>query len=421
MPRGASCRLTNKFVEAIEPPAKGAVTWWDGDHDREVKGFGIRVYSTGTRSWFFNYHLSGREGRKTIGEFPTWSADAARAEAKALRQRVGRGEDPAIVTRERATAPTVQDLVDRYVDDHLPTKAAKGAALNDEKRMLELISKALGKHTKVSDVHSGDLEKMHRNLTKSNGPVRANRVLAIASKAFSLSLKSRAGENRPWRDASLGNPCKGVERNHEEAKERFFSQSELGAISDAIAAYPGQVSADCVRLIMLTGCRPQEAMLATWEQFDSEPSYWIKPAANTKQRKAHKLPLSPPAIELIERLRKARAKTAIWLFPGGADDKPIAALWHVWHFVRDKAKLGSEARLYDLRHSFASIGAGGGLSLPIIGRLLGHTQARTTQRYAHLADDPLREATERIGAVIAGAGAGGKDDPKITSIDGRRR
>jgi len=416
MPRGSSCRLTNKFVEAIEPPATGTVTWWDGSHDKEVKGFGVRVYSTGTRSWFLNYNLNGREGRKTIGEFPTWSADAARAEARAIRHRVDKGDDPAVEKRERGTAPTVQDLIDRYIEDHLPRKAAKGAALNDEKRMLALIGKALGKHTKVSDIHSGDLEKMHRDLTKSNGPVRANRVLAIASKSFSLALKSRAGENRPWRDASLGNPCKGIERNPEEPKERFYSQPELAAISEALGSYPGQVSADCVRLIMLTGCRPQEAMLATWQQFESEPGYWIKPASNTKQRKAHKLPLSPPALELVERLRKARAKNADWVFPGGTNDKPITALWHVWHYVRDEAKLGADARLYDLRHSFASIGAGGGLSLPIIGKLLGHTQARTTQRYAHLADDPLREATERIGAVIAGARTAGAHNPKISTI-----
>jgi integrase len=416
MPRGSSCRLTNELVQKIEPPASGAVTWWDGDHKEAVRGFGIRVYSTGRRSWFLNYTVRGREGRKTLGEFPTWSATAARLEAKTLRQRVNTGEDPAIETRERAAAPTVQDLIDRYADDHLPRKAATGARLNDEKRMLEAIGKALVKHNKVEDVHSGDVEKMHRDITNSNGPVRANRVLSIASKMFSLSLKSRAGENRPWRDASLGNPCKGVERNREEAKERFFSQAELAAISDALAMYPGQVSADCVRLVMLTGCRPQEAMLAAWSQFEAEPGYWIKPSAHTKQRKAHKLPLSPPAIELLDRLRKSRAQDATWLFPGGADAKPIAALWHVWHFVRDQTGLGGDARLYDLRHSFASIGAGGGLSLPIIGRLLGHTQARTTQRYAHLADDPLREAAERIGAVIAGAGQGGRDGGKITSI-----
>jgi integrase len=416
MPRGTRCHLTNDFIKAIETPTAGAITYWDGGHAQAVRGFGIRVYSTGRRSWFLNYTVSGREGRKTLGEFPTWSAVAARLEAKALRQRVNTGEDLAREARERATAPTVQDLIDRYTEDHLPRKAAQGARHNDERRMLEMIGKALGKHTKVQDVHSGDVEKMHRDITKSNGPVRANRVLSIASKMFSLSLRSRAGENRPWRDAGLGNPCKGVERNREEAKERFFSQAELAAITDALAAYPGQASADCVRLIMLTGCRPQEAMLAAWDQFEAEPGYWIKPSAHTKQRKVHKLPLSPPALELIGRIRKARAKNATWLFPGGADGKPIAAMWHIWHFVRDQACLGADARLYDLRHSFASIGAGGGLSLPIIGRLLGHTQARTTQRYAHLADDPLREATERIGAVIAGAGKGGREDSKITSI-----
>jgi integrase len=155
---------------------------------------------------------------------------------------------------------------------------------------------------------------------------------------------------------------------------------------------------------MLTGCRPGEAMRARWTEMDAEPGYWIKPSAHTKQRRPHKLPLAPPAIELMGRLRLERRNGAEWVFPGPVPGKPIVALWHVWHFVRDHAGLGKDARLYDCRHSFASVGAGGGLSLPIIGRLLGHTQARTTQRYAHLADDALREAAARIGGAIAGAG-----------------
>jgi integrase len=336
--------------------------------------------------------------------------------------------------------------------------------------MLAEIGDRLGKSRKVADVHYGDIEAMHRAITESGRPVRANRVLAVASKMFALSLRPKAGENKPWRDAAMGNPCKGVKRNHEEARERFFSQGELAAISEALGEYgaaatgPGralaQASADCVRLTMLTGCRPNEAMLAAWPQFDEEPGYWVKPSAHTKQRKPHKLPLSPAARELIERLRKSRKNGARWLFPGANAGEPIAALWHVWHWVRDRAtvtlwatssdasiagfiveiesglgRLPSadecraeaqrrgitlpagliNARIYDLRHTFASIGAGGGLSLPIIGRLLGHTQARTTQRYAHLADDPLREAADRIGAVISGAGRSGA---KIASIKG---
>jgi len=145
-------------------------------------------------------------------------------------------------------------------------------------------------------------------------------------------------------------------------------------------------------------------MKAEWESFDKEPGYWVKPSAHTKQRKVHKLPLNPAAIELVDRLRKKRKGQ--WLFPGKPDGH-LATLWHVWQFVRGETGLGKDARLYDLRHTFASVGAGGGLSLPIIGRLLGHTQPRSTQRYVHLADDPLREAAEKIGRVIAGTGKPG--------------
>jgi integrase len=213
------------------------------------------------------------------------------------------------------------------------------------------------------------------------------------------------GENKPWRNAVDGNPCKGIERNHEEPKEKFFSQAELLRISDALASYPG-VAADCVRLIMFTGCRPNEALQATWDEFDKEPGIWIKPSAHTKQRNVHRLPLNPPATELVNRKRENRGKSK-WVFPGDKPREHLAALWHVWHFVREQTGLGKDARIYDLRHTFASVGAGGGLSLPIIGKLLGHTQARTTQRYAHLADDPLKEATDKIGNVLVGGGNGG--------------
>ncbi len=161
---------------------------------------------------------------------------------------------------------------------------------------------------------------------------------------------------------------------------------------------------------MLTGCRPVEAVNATWRQFDDQPGFWVKPAATIKQRKTHNLPLSPPALELIARLRKTRGGSLV--FPGRAPGQPIRTLGHVWTFVRKRTGFGADERLYSLRHTFASVGASGGLSLPVIGKLLGHTQSRTTQRYAHLSDDPVREAAGKIAAVIAGAGkAGGKVEP----------
>jgi integrase len=390
-------RLTNKFVAKLT----GEDMWWDDDP--KATGFGVRSYPGGGKSFFIDYRLNGRQRRYTIGPYPRWSAEAARERAKELRRGIDRGDDPAGNKRERRTAPTIQNLIDRYIADHLPKKSIAGKRVKDEKVMLAEIGDKLGKHTKVADIHGGDIADMHRRITESGRPVRANRILAIASKMFSLALVPRAGETLPWRNAALGNPCKGIERNHEEGRERFFSQAELTAIGDALARYRGG-AADCVRLIMLTGCRPIEAMKAEWSEFDTEPGYWIKPSAHVKQRKTHKLPLSPAAIELVDRLRKQRKGK--WLFPGDKPGEHLIALFHVWRFVRKETGLGKDAHVYSLRHSFASIGAGGGLSLPIIGRLLGHVQPKTTQRYAHLADDPLREAATKITTVITGKGKG---------------
>jgi integrase len=449
-------KLTNDLVESIEAPVKGAVTRWD--NDPRARGFGVRVFAptpqnpAGVRSFFINYRHDGVERRHTIGKYPTWSAAAARAEAHELRKRIDRGEDPADQKRERREAPTIRDLVDRYINDHLPRKAAAEnvARLNDEKRMLDLIGNSLGWRRTVADTHVGDIEAMHRQITTRRGPVRANRVLAIASKAFSLSLKPLAGENKPWRDAAAGNPCKGVQRNPEEGRERFFSEAEIAALSDALNEHTTGSAADCIRFIMFTGCRPGEAMKATWAQMEVEPGYWVKRSAHTKQRKVHKVPLSPPAIALLEKLRESRKErgNSQHLFPGQVAGEPLKQIWGIWYAARDRAtialwlssstdlaKMAAKieaglkrsptmeecralaeqlkitlpagllgTRPYDLRHTFASVGAGGGLSLPIIGKLLGHTQARTTQRYAHLADDPLKEATKTIGAVISGAG-----------------
>ena len=404
--------LTTDFVRSCREPG----LYWDG-HAKAPKGFVFRAYDSGVKAFLIKYYLSGRERQFTIGQWPTWSLSAARERAIELRKLIDQGQDPAGERRERREAPTVQDLIDRYVTDHLPKKANDRRHVVNEHSMLAEIGAHLGKHTKVADVHGGDVAEMHRKITASVSArtgkprrIQANRIIEVASKMFSLALVPRAGETLPWRDAVSGNPCRGVEHNAEEGRERFFSAAELAAISDALAEYPGD-SPDCVRLIMLTGCRPAEAVHATWKEFDEQAGFWIKPAATTKQRKTHRLPLSPAAIELIERLRQKR--TGDLVFPGNVAGKPMRSLEHVWNFVRKRTGLGLDARLYDLRHTFASVGAGGGLSLPIIGRLLGHTQPRTTQRYAHLADDPLREAAEKITKIIVGAGRPGA---KIVNI-----
>jgi integrase len=233
---------------------------------------------------------------------------------------------------------------------------------------------------------------------------------------FTLSMKVLPGEDKPWRAVGLGNPCKGVSRNREDGRERFFSEAEVAAISDALNEYSSaernnpvnaasaRASADLIRFVMMTGCRPGEAKVARWEEVDEQPGFWIKPSSHTKQRKVHRLALSPPALELLARMRAERGDGE-WLFPGRIVGQHIVQYAPAWDYVRQRAGVPAD-RCYDLRHTFASIGAAGGLSLQVIGKLLGHTQSRTTQRYAHLADDAMAAAAAKIGNVIENAGNG---------------
>jgi integrase len=430
-------KLTKDNVESEPAPDQGTTLIYD----TEVKGFGVRVFAPtdrhprGARAFFLNYTLYGTERRYTIGRYPDWSVVAAREEARELRKRIDKGEDITAEKRARAEAATVKDLGARYME-HLagkPIKTQKDCARHIDQSILPFKPTArspkMGDRL-VSEIHSGDIEALHKAITKSGHPVLANRVLATLSAMFTIAMKPKAGEDKPWRAVGLGNPCKGVTRNHEEGKERFYSEAEVARISDALNEYSAaertngvatrsaKVSANLIRFVMLTGCRPNEAKQAKWSEVDEQPGFWIKPSSHTKQKKAHKLALSPPAIELLNRMRADRVEGEQWLFPGQVPGQHLVQYQPVWEFVRARAGISKTDRAYDLRHSFASFGAAGGLSLEIIGKLLGHTQARTTQRYAHLADEAMAAAAAKIGNVIDNAGNG--NGHKVTPLRGRR-
>jgi integrase len=402
-------RLTEGLLKTQPAPERGARLVWDS----ELTGFAVRLFAptkahpAGARTFIVSYWLNGAERRFRIGSWPDWSVTAARAEAKAIRQRVDRGEDPAGQRRDRREAATMADLAERYRAEHLPRKAKQSQ--HDDGVMIGHILGKLGAERRVGEVHHGDIVALHRAITDTGHPVLANRVVSCASRMFALSLLPMAGEGKPWRDQAQGNPCKGIQRNPEQAKERFLSPAEIAAVVEGLDAYGRTSAADCLRLILITGCRPGEAMLATWAQFDAQPGFWLKPASTTKQRKEHRLPLSAPALQLVADVRAARGhvEPGEYLFPGQRPGQPLQQLRSCWEEVCKHAGLNN-VRIYDLRHTFAALGAGGGLSLPLIGRLLGHTQSRTTQRYAHLADDPVRDAAEKVAAAITSAGKGGK-------------
>ncbi len=160
-------------------------------------------------------------------------------------------------------------------------------------------------------------------------------------------------------------------------------------------------------MLMLTGARRGEVLNARWEQFDLEGAVWTKPAASTKQRRLHRTPISGAVAQLLRTIRLRVPEDCPWVFPGDAPEKPVQEIKRFWDDVRKKADLPG-VRIHDLRHTFASLLVSGGMSLPMIGKLLGHTQVQTTQRYAHLFDDPLRAGLNEVGDMLK---------PKLTLVE----
>lgn len=367
----------------LEPPAKGNKVYYDS----EIAGFGLRVTAAAARSFVLNYQIKGRERRYTIGSFPTFSVAAARKEAKRLREMIARGDDPQGVRHLERGAPTVRDLADRYIEQHLPKKRHDAAA--DDKRMIEhYIIPALG-GMKVVDVDFVDIDKLHRKITKAGKHYRANRVVSLLSKMFALAIR--------WtmRDS---NPVKGVERNVEQPRERYLTDDEMGRLVRALLVHPERQAANVVMLLVLTGARKGEVLSAKWSDLDLDAGRWTKPASTTKQNKAHRVPLSPKAVELLSVIKGEAEPGAIYVFPGRKGDH-VTDLKHSWTTIRKAAKLEG-VRLHDLRHTYASILASSGLSLPVIGGLLGHATPQTTARYAHLTDEAMREATTIVGSLV---------------------
>ena len=190
----------------------------------------------------------------------------------------------------------------------------------------------------------------------------------------------------------------GVERFDEEKRERWLTKGDLDRLFDALENHPNRRAANAVAMIALTGARKGEVLKAEWSHVDFERGVWTKPSAHTKQKKTEHIPLSAPALTLLSSMREIDP-AGRFLFPGEVKGEPMKDLKRFWPTICDQADI-TDARIHDLRHTFASHLVSSGLSLELVGRLIGHTQSATTMRYAHIADDPLREATNRFGSIV---------------------
>lgn len=406
-------RLNDSAVRGLPAPATGNRITYDRGPGA-IRGFGVRVTASGAKSFILNYTIAGRERRMTIGNYPAWGVTVARDEAKRLRQDVDRGIDPLGEKIAERKAPTVNELADRYLAEWADIKKRPGSAADDRSMLQRLIRPELG-NRKVASIEYADIDRLHRKITKDRGPYGANRVVALMSKMLSLAIK--------WKIRG-DNPAKGIERNQEERRYRYLAGDELRRLTEALAVHPNQIAASAVRMLLLTGARRGEVLSATWDQFDLDVGIWVKPSSHTKQKREHRVPLSAPARLLLIEMRDAAERRAKekkrepspYVFPARVGDGPMVEIKTAWAALCKAAGIEG-VRVHDLRHSYASMLASAGLSLPVIGALLGHTQPGTTARYAHLFDDPLRAAAERVGAIVTGKGGGAE----VVSIGHGRR
>jgi integrase len=391
-------KITDGIVKALPLPERGAQITYDTD----VKGFGIRVTAAGHRAFILNYRTRlGRERRYTIGSFPDWKTGAARIEAAELKKLIDRGGDPVGEIRARREAPTMADLCDRFEAEYLPRKRPS----TQKEYRLQIaaeIRPALGR-LKLAEVTFADIDALHHRIT-ARAPYRANRVIALLSRMFSMAIR--------WR-LRADNPCKGIERNQEHKRRRYLSADELKRLIKALHAHTDQQSANIVRLLLLTGARRGEVLQAKWDDFDLKSGVWSKPGTTTKQKTEHHVPLSDAARQLLLNLRRRAPADVQWVFPA-PDGSPRREVKDAWASICRTANIKG-ARVHDLRHTYASVLASAGQSLPIIGQLLGHTTPTTTARYAHLFDDPLRAATEHASAIITG-----KPSAEVVPLKGGR-
>lgn len=431
-------KITKRSVESVEPGGSDLFLW-----DRELPGFGCKITPKGRRTYILQYSKDGRDRRVTIGRHGIdLTAEQARKEALRLRGEVASGKDPAQErAREQIAGATVADLAERYMTEYAtPHKKPSGIAQdrrNIDNHVVPLIGQTL-----LSEIDKDDIARLMREVTTGKtakdektklrgrrivegGPIVANRIAALLSKMFALA--------EDWKLRALGtNPCRGVRRYAERKVERFLSADEMARLGAALAAAErgelildegvvserptkrkrgGQPKAGlprsespaaiaAVRLLLLTGCRMGEILNLRWEQVDIERRLLLLPDSKTGAKAVY---LSEAAIQVLLAIKRKSANP--YVLPGRQAGRPLLTIRKPWQNLCTAAKL-DDLRIHDLRHSFASVGAAGGLSLPMIGALLGHSQPATTSRYAHLAASPVREAADAVGAAIATAMAG---------------
>jgi integrase len=424
-------KLTKRTVDATRPSSRDVFVW--------DEGFGLKVTPKGKKVFLFQYWSpteAGKKRRVTLGNYGALTLDQARSKAVKLAGRVANGEDPAgekIANRIAAKEATVSLLSSEYIAEISPKK--KPRTIEEYKRQLRIhVIPPLGAKPVANVTHS-DVAKLHTSM--SDTPVSANRVIALLSAFLGWC------ERRGYR-ARNTNPCYGIEMYPEQSRERFLTTEEIAKLSEALkraetvglptpptlsrkpkseatrkhtpislAPIPHNIIAvNAIRFLLLTGWREQEALTLQWADVDTERGLATLP--DTKSGKSHR-PLGAPALALLDEL--PRVKGNPYVFPGAVQGKPLQEIRRTWYAARHAAGL-DDVRLHDLRHTVASFAVGAGHSLFLTGKLLGHSNPSTTNKYAHLLDDARRATADAVSGAIYSAMQGGNKGFKGSKTKG---
>jgi len=410
-------KLSKRTVDALQPAAKSFIAY-----DTSLKGFGVRVLSSGAKSWVIEYRPGGggrRVGKRRfkLGNVGDLTPDEARKAARTVLSKVRLGGDPAHDRSASRRQMTVAALAEEFIKDHAEAKRKASTAVNYAQVLRRIVLPEIGSR-KVDAVTRMTIARLHLNLKST--PYHANKMLAVVGSMYSFAAAKHIVPEG-------FNPVRGIVRFPESNRERFLTTAELDRLGAALREgettglpwhldprKPGAKhapkedkrlskisphAAAAIRLLLFTGCRLGEILRLRWVDADLERGLLFLPDSKTGRKT---IVLNAPAMAILAGLPRLGVHVVAGDDAGNEDERPRADLKRPWMAVRKRGKLEG-VRLHDLRHTHASFGAAGGLGLPIIGKLLGHKQAATTARYAHLDVDPLRRASEHIGGRIAAA------------------
>ena len=382
MPKRSSLSISTRAVDSLPVGGKDAIFW-----DRELPGFGVRVYPSGSKVYVVQSRAGGPPKRITLGIHGELTAERARKRAAQVIDRIKRGEDPTALPIPDET--TVTDLAARYMSAHVAVNCNAHTAGIYRGSLDNHILPALGA-LPIGAVERSQVAALHHRLRDT--PRAANRALMVLSKMFSLAAA--------WGLVTEGsNPCRSVRKYRERKCERFLTRDEyrrLGAIlTEAEAddsAWPYAIAA--LRLLILTGCRLNEILTLRWDDVDRTADEFRLRDGKTGARM---VPLTATAEVVLGAI--VRVPGNPWVIVGKKPGARLTTITGDWYRLRARAGL-DDVRIHDLRHSFASRALAAGESLSMIGKLLGHADIQSTARYAHLARDVEQASAARVGVSI---------------------